>query len=104
VKWGYPHFFIAVVVTMLSMAPLELSAQTIGMVADDTTASVTVFDADTHAILGTVPITWLGKEVILLPPLPAEPGVRVTPHPAQAIYVLQEVHLSKPERYAASDS
>jgi hypothetical protein len=41
---------------MLATAPLELSAQTLGMVADDLTDSVTVFDADTHATLGTVPI------------------------------------------------
>jgi hypothetical protein len=45
-----------VVVAMLATAPLELSAQTLGMVADDLTDSVTVFDADTHATLGTVPI------------------------------------------------
>jgi hypothetical protein len=45
-----------VVVAMLSMAPLGLHAKTLGMVADNTTDSVTVFDADTHAILGTVPI------------------------------------------------
>jgi Ca2+-binding RTX toxin-like protein len=42
---------------MLAAAPLELSARTLGMVADNDTDSVTVFDADTHAILGTVPIT-----------------------------------------------
>jgi Ca2+-binding RTX toxin-like protein len=41
---------------MLAVAPLELSARTLGMVTDDTTDSVTVFDADTHAVLGTVPI------------------------------------------------
>jgi Ca2+-binding RTX toxin-like protein len=45
-----------VVVAMLSMAPLGLSAKTLGMVADDATASATVFDADTHAVLGTVSI------------------------------------------------
>jgi DNA-binding beta-propeller fold protein YncE len=45
-----------VIVVMLATAPLELSARTLGMVADDETDSVTVFDADTHAILGTVPI------------------------------------------------
>jgi hemolysin type calcium-binding protein len=45
------------VVTMLAAAPLELSAKTLGMVADDATAAVTVFDADTHAVLGTVSIT-----------------------------------------------
>ena len=39
---------------MLALTPLELAARTLGMVADDTTASVTVFDADTHAVLGTV--------------------------------------------------
>jgi hypothetical protein len=36
------------------LTPLELAARTLGMVADDTTASVTVFDADSHAVLGTV--------------------------------------------------
>jgi Ca2+-binding RTX toxin-like protein len=46
-----------VVVTMLSTVPLELFAQTLGMVADNSTGSVTVFNADTHAVLGTVPIT-----------------------------------------------
>ena len=39
------------------MAPLELSAQTLGMVADNSTDSVIIFDAGTHAVLGTVPIT-----------------------------------------------
>jgi DNA-binding beta-propeller fold protein YncE len=42
------------VVTMLAMIPLQLSAKTLGMVANS--GSVTVFDADIHAILGTVPI------------------------------------------------
>jgi Ca2+-binding RTX toxin-like protein len=46
-----------IVVAMLAMAPLELSAQTLGMVADNSTNSVIMFDADTHAVLGTVPIT-----------------------------------------------
>jgi Ca2+-binding RTX toxin-like protein len=46
-----------VVLGMLAMAPLELSAQTLGMVADNSTDSVIMFDADTHAVLGTVPIT-----------------------------------------------
>jgi Ca2+-binding RTX toxin-like protein len=45
-----------VMLTTLTAAPLELSAKTLGMVADNETDSVTVFDADTHAILGTVPI------------------------------------------------
>jgi hypothetical protein len=45
-----------VAVMMMAVAPLELSARTLGMVADNATNSVTVFDADTHAILGTVPI------------------------------------------------
>jgi Ca2+-binding RTX toxin-like protein len=45
-----------VAAAMLTVASLELSARTLGMVADDTTASVTVFDADTHVVLGTVPI------------------------------------------------
>lgn len=39
---------------MLTVAPLELSARTLGMVANS--GSVTVFDADTHAVLGTVPL------------------------------------------------
>jgi DNA-binding beta-propeller fold protein YncE len=43
-------------VTTLATAPFGLSAKTLGMVADDATDSVIVFDADTHAILGTVPI------------------------------------------------
>ena len=46
-----------VVVAMLAMAPLELSAQALGMVADNSTDSVIMFDAGTHAVLGTVPIT-----------------------------------------------
>jgi hypothetical protein len=52
------------VVVMLAVAPLELSARTLGMVANNDffSPSVTVFDADTHAILGTVPIT-LGNVV-----------------------------------------
>jgi Ca2+-binding RTX toxin-like protein len=45
------------VAVMLTAAPLELSAKTLGMVADSDTDSVTVFDADTHAVLGTVPIS-----------------------------------------------
>jgi Ca2+-binding RTX toxin-like protein len=45
-----------VMLTMLTTAPLAQSAKTLGMVADNTTDSVIVFDADTHAILGTVPI------------------------------------------------
>jgi DNA-binding beta-propeller fold protein YncE len=44
------------VAVILTVPPLELSAKTIGMVADDTTKSVTVFDADTHVVLGTVPL------------------------------------------------
>jgi hypothetical protein len=51
---------IFVAVVMFSMAPLELSAKTLGMVADNETDSVTVFefdaDDDTHAVLGTVAI------------------------------------------------
>jgi hypothetical protein len=50
-----------VAVAMLVVAPLELSARTLGMVADNDTDSVTVFDANTHAILGTV----------FIPPLPS---------------------------------
>jgi Ca2+-binding RTX toxin-like protein len=46
-----------VVLTMLTTAPLELSAWTLGMVADRATFSVTIFDADTHVVLGTVPIS-----------------------------------------------
>jgi hypothetical protein len=43
-----------VVVAMLAIAPLELSARTLGMVSDFVTTSVTVFDADTHVVLGTL--------------------------------------------------
>jgi Ca2+-binding RTX toxin-like protein len=62
-----------VVLTMLALTPLELSARTLGMVADHETISVTVFDADTHAILGTVPITPVGSadtgDVLITPDL-----------------------------------
>src|SRR5918992_3199428 len=49
------------VVAMLLTAPLELSARTLGMVADGTTFEdnkfkVSVFNADTNAVLGTVDI------------------------------------------------
>ena len=57
-----------VMLAMFAVAPLELSAKTLGMVAD-ATSLVTVFDADTHAVLGTVPI----------PPSP------VTPTPDEAV-------------------
>jgi hypothetical protein len=59
------------VVTMLAVAPLELSAKTLGMVADNATSSVTVFDADTHAILGTVPIppSFFIGDVLITPDL-----------------------------------
>jgi hypothetical protein len=45
-----------VMAMILAMAPLELSARTLGMVANNATDSVTVFDGDTYAVLGTVPI------------------------------------------------
>jgi hypothetical protein len=57
---------------MLTVAPLELSAKTLGMVADNRTNSVTVFDADTHAVLGTVFITsgfFLAGDVGITPDL-----------------------------------
>jgi DNA-binding beta-propeller fold protein YncE len=48
----------SIAVMILVMAPLGLSAKILGMVADNSpfSTSVTVFDADTHAVLGTVPI------------------------------------------------
>jgi DNA-binding beta-propeller fold protein YncE len=46
-----------VVLAMLAVTPVGLSARTLGMVADNTTSSVTVFDADTNALLGMVPIS-----------------------------------------------
>jgi Ca2+-binding RTX toxin-like protein len=61
--------FVAVV--MLTAAPLELSAKTLGMVADNDTDSVTVFDADTHVVLGTVfiaPGDFIG-DVLITPDL-----------------------------------
>jgi Ca2+-binding RTX toxin-like protein len=59
-----------VVLVMFAAAPLELSARTLGMVADSGTNSVTVFDADTHAVLGTVSITpTLGFDVVITPDL-----------------------------------
>jgi Ca2+-binding RTX toxin-like protein len=70
-KTLYSRFVVAAM--LLVVAPLELSAKTLGMVADKTTISVTVFDPDTHAILGTVPITPLGSaetgDVIITPDL-----------------------------------
>jgi Ca2+-binding RTX toxin-like protein len=62
-------------VAMLSMAPLELSAKTLGMVAngstDGLTIPVTVFDADTHVVLGTVFIAAGGfnSDVLITPDL-----------------------------------
>jgi Ca2+-binding RTX toxin-like protein len=63
------------VVVMLAVAPLELSAKTLGMVANNDffSPSVTVFDADTHAIFGTVPIA---RAII---PDPATGDVLITP-------------------------
>jgi Ca2+-binding RTX toxin-like protein len=58
-----------VMLTMLTTAPLGLSAKTIGMVADNDTDSVTVFDADTHAVLGTVSIPFGGIDVLITPDL-----------------------------------
>jgi DNA-binding beta-propeller fold protein YncE len=59
-----------VTVAMLAVTPLELSAKTLGMVADNTTQSVTVFDADTHVVLGTVPTpSILTGDVIITPDL-----------------------------------
>jgi hypothetical protein len=49
--------FTFVAVMMFSMIPYGLSAKTLGMVADFEIPSVTVFDADTHVVLGTVFIT-----------------------------------------------
>jgi hypothetical protein len=45
-----------VMAMMLAIVPLELFARTLGMVADNATHSVTVFDGDTYAVLGTVSI------------------------------------------------
>jgi Ca2+-binding RTX toxin-like protein len=51
-----------VVVAMLAMAPLKLSARTLGMAAGgETGLAATVFDGDTHAVLGTVPLTTTGS-------------------------------------------
>jgi RTX calcium-binding nonapeptide repeat (4 copies) len=63
--------FMFVVLAMLATTPLELSARTLGMVADNATNSVTVFDADTHAILGTVPIppSFFIGDVLITPDL-----------------------------------
>jgi hypothetical protein len=44
------------VATVLAGLPSGLSAKTLGMVANDGPPLVTVFDGDTHAVLGTVPI------------------------------------------------
>ena len=41
-------------VAVLALPATPAPAQNIGMVADDSTASVTVFDADTDTVLGTV--------------------------------------------------
>src|SRR5918996_5929991 len=66
---------VFVAVAMLAVAPLELSARTLGMVAngsqDALTIPVTVFDADTHAVLGTVFIAVGGfnSDVLITPDL-----------------------------------
>jgi Ca2+-binding RTX toxin-like protein len=44
------------VVVLFSLATFGSHARTLGMVADNDTDSVIVFDADTHAVLGTVSI------------------------------------------------
>jgi Ca2+-binding RTX toxin-like protein len=63
-------YSLFVVVAMLSMAPLGLSAtKTLGMVADNDTDSVTIFDADDHAVLGTVAIPFGGVDVLITPDL-----------------------------------
>jgi WD40 repeat protein len=61
-----------VVAAILSAAPMELFARTLGMVANNTTNSVTVFDADTYAVLGTVPVPPGGEvvgDVLITPDL-----------------------------------
>jgi Divergent InlB B-repeat domain len=49
--------FLVAIGVAISIQATPSSARTIGMVADDDTASVTVFDADTDTVLGTVSIT-----------------------------------------------
>ena len=49
--------FLVAIDVAISIQATPSSARTIGMVADDDTASVTVFDADTDTVLGTVSIT-----------------------------------------------
>jgi hypothetical protein len=58
-------------VAMLALTPLELAAKTLGMVADNTTDSVTVFDADTHVVLRTVsiPPSFVIGDVLITPDL-----------------------------------
>ena len=52
----------AVLITAIALeAPL--GAQTIGMVADDTTNSVTVFNADTDTVIGSVALPNTGSAV-----------------------------------------
>jgi hypothetical protein len=51
------NIHLIIVLTTLTTAPLELSARTLGMVANDSpTPSVTLFDADTYVVIGTVAI------------------------------------------------
>jgi DNA-binding beta-propeller fold protein YncE len=58
-----------VMLAMFTVAPLELSARTLGMVANNVSSpSVTVFDADTHAVLGTVFIPEDGVGDVLITP------------------------------------
>jgi hypothetical protein len=52
---GNPGLILAVLLACAGQAMPAL-AQTVGMVADRITPSVTVFDADTNIVLGTVPI------------------------------------------------
>ncbi|MGX2042058.1 hypothetical protein ACWJKU_18315 [Methylocaldum sp. MU1018] len=50
------------VIALVLQAP-SVSARTLGLVADQTTRSVTVFDADTDTVLGSVPITTAGSAI-----------------------------------------
>ncbi len=43
-------------VLVLALQSPEISARTLGLVADNTESSVTIFDADTDTVLGSVPI------------------------------------------------